>query len=615
MRRASRERITGKEERELSILPRLAALLIVAGRARGQVTQLVSVSSSGIQGNSDSIPTGITPDGRFVVFDSFAQNLVAVDINGRQDVFVRDRELGVTELVSVGTSGVQGNDTSWGGWISADGRLVVFTSYATNLVAGDTNGFSDAFFRDRYLGTTERIGVGPLGVQANSGAIAGPISADGRFVILESSSTNLTAVPTSGSQVFMRDLGTLTNELVSVSTGGVQGDGPSYWARISADGRYVSLLSWATNLVRGDSNGILDVLLRDRLLGATERINVSTGSAEANAGGSEMDAWVSDDGNAVAFTSDATNLVAGDTNGVYDVFVRDRGLGTTVRVSVDSQGVQGDNRSTGAAISGDGNHVVFSSWATNLVPKDTNGWGDSFLHDRRLATTERVSVGAGGTEENLASWTYAEVSTDGRFVAFGSLATNLVPTDTNPKLFVDSFVRDRTGGTSFTVLCEPGTRGVASCPCGNPPSGPERGCDNSSATGGAVLAASGGTFLSCDNLVFTTSGERSAPLSILMQGNGVIPNGVVYGQGVRCLGGAIIRRLFITQASGGSVRVPDFGLGDPTVSGRSAAKGDLIHAGQSRAYLVYYRDPIVLGACPSGSTFNTTQTVRIDWNP
>jgi Tol biopolymer transport system component len=393
----------------MTTLPRLAALLIVAGAARGQVTQLVSVSSSGVWSNNYTFVTGISPDGRYVTFYGDATNLVAVDTNNHKDVFVRDRQLGVTDLVSVSTTGVQGDADSLNGWISSDGRLVVFTSDATNLVAGDTNGFYDAFLRDRDLGTTERIGVGPGGVQADRGTAAGPISADGRFAIIESGATNLTAVPTSGFQVFMRDRTTLTNELVSVSTGGVQGNGPSYGARISADGRFVSFLSLATNLVPGDSNGVLDVFLRDRLLGTTERVDVSTGGAEANAGPHYKfgEAWVSDDGNAVAFTSEATNLVAGDTNSVSDVFVRDRGLATTVRVSVDSQGVQGDNRSTGASISGDGNRVVFTSYATNLVPDDTNGFDDCFLHDRLLGTTERVSVGYGGTEANYSSLTFA----------------------------------------------------------------------------------------------------------------------------------------------------------------------------------------------------------------
>ena len=118
-----------------------------------------------------------------------------------------------------------------------------------------------------------------------------------------------------------------------------------------------------------------------------------------------------------------------------------------------------------------------------------------------------------------------------------------------------------------------------------------------------------------DNIVFAASGEKPMALSILMQGNASIPTGLVYGQGVRCLGGTIIRRLFIKQAVGGSITAPDFAAGDPTVSARSAAKGDVIQPGESRYYLVYYRDPVVLGGCPASATFNATQTGQVTWWP
>ncbi len=116
-----------------------------------------------------------------------------------------------------------------------------------------------------------------------------------------------------------------------------------------------------------------------------------------------------------------------------------------------------------------------------------------------------------------------------------------------------------------------------------------------------------------DSLVFTTTGEKPTATSIVLQGTTSASAGIVYGQGVRCVAGAL-RRLFVKTAVSGSITAPDFGAGDPTVSARSAAKGDLIQPGQSRWYLVYYRDPIVLGGCPASSTFNATQTGRIDWS-
>ena len=141
-----------------------------------------------------------------------------------------------------------------------------------------------------------------------------------------------------------------------------------------------------------------------------------------------------------------------------------------------------------------------------------------------------------------------------------------------------------------------------------------RGCDNSSATGGASLSASGVAYLSLDSLVFTTSGEKPSATSIVLQGDAALPAGVVFGQGVRCAGGAL-KRLFVKTALGGSISAPDFGAGDPTVSARSTALGDSILPGQSRWYLVYYRDPFVLGGCPAASTFNATQTGAVGWWP
>jgi hypothetical protein len=148
----------------------------------------------------------------------------------------------------------------------------------------------------------------------------------------------------------------------------------------------------------------------------------------------------------------------------------------------------------------------------------------------------------------------------------------------------------------------------------NSPAGADRGCDNSSASGGATLSASGGTYLSSDSLEFHVTGETPNALSMLLQGTAAIPAGIVYGQGVRCVGGSITR-LHTKRANGGNLTVPDFTVGEPTVSSLSEAKGNPISAGQSRYYLVFYRDPVVLGGCPASSTFNATQTGRVSWSP
>jgi len=168
--------------------------------------------------------------------------------------------------------------------------------------------------------------------------------------------------------------------------------------------------------------------------------------------------------------------------------------------------------------------------------------------------------------------------------------------------------------SGFTSLCDPGAGGVIACPCSNPPGGPGRGCDNSAATGGAILSATGAASLSMDSLVFHTVGEKPTALSILGQWSGSSSTGAVFGMGVRCASGTL-ERLYSKSASGGSITAPDFGAGDQGVSARSAARGDTILAGQDRFYLVYYRDPSVLGGCPANSTFNATQTGRVSWSP
>jgi hypothetical protein len=159
-------------------------------------------------------------------------------------------------------------------------------------------------------------------------------------------------------------------------------------------------------------------------------------------------------------------------------------------------------------------------------------------------------------------------------------------------------------------LCQPGVGGVIGCPCGNPPANAPRGCDNSSATGGARLVSIGVASLAADTVVFTTDGEKPSATSIVVQGNNVAASGLSFGQGVRCFAGAL-KRLYVKAASGGSITAPQ--PGDPSVSVRSAALGDTITASSSRWYGVYYRDPIVLGGCSPTRTFNSTQTQQILW--
>ena len=599
--------------------PRAVALasVLLAGVGRAQVTQRVNLGPNGEQGDALSFTTlAVTPDGRFVAFFSDASNLVVGDTNATRDVFLRDRRRGTTERVSVDSNGMQGNSWSNDSWCSADGRTMSFRSNASNLVPGDTNGVIDCFVHDRVLGTTERVSVASDGTQGNGISYWSPITPNGRYVVFQSAATNLVPGDTNAREdVFLHDRRTGFTERVSVGVNGVQGNQDSSFPFVSDDGRFVSFRSKASNLVAGDTNFAWDAFVHDRLTGVTERVNLHSSGWQSNPTNDDWGLYcmISGEGRYALFASGASNLVPGDSNGRFDLFVHDRTSGATQRVSVDSNGVQGNDDSNGASISADGRYVAFHSNATNLVPGGAI-FGQCYLRDRIAGTTELVSVDSRGVPaDGFCLDEQASISSDGRFVIFDSWATNLVPGDTTFES--DVFIHDRFGGPDFTSLCDPGAGGVTGCPCANPPSGPGRGCDNSSATGGAVLTASGGTFLSSDSLVFETSGEKPNALSIVMQGNGVISGGVIHGQGVHCLGGTILRRLFTKAASGGSITAPDFGAGDPSLSARSRELGDVISPGESRWYLVYYRDPIVLGGCGANSTFNSTQTGRVAWLP
>jgi Tol biopolymer transport system component len=406
-------------------------------------TERVSIEGASQQSNADSDSASISGDGRFVAFASRATDLVVGDTNQSVDVFVRDRQTGSTERVSVNSQGAQA--AAGGGAspaISADGRFVAFVSASSDLVPGDTNGVADVFVHDRTTGATERVSVGSAGRQANRLSRLPAISADGRFVAFESAATNLVAGDNNGAvDVFVRDRQTGTTERVSVDAAGQEGNGASDSAAISADGRIVAFESAASNLVAGDADAAEDVFVRDRQTGTTEAVSSDGG----NPVGGLLAPAVSGDGRFVAFTSSFA-FVNNDTNGALDVFVRDRTTGSITRASVSSSGEQ--TGSAGArlpGISADGRRVSFRSGASNLVAGDTNGVEDVFLHDRFTGQTERASVDSTGAQANGRSLQDGlrgpAESADGRYTAFGSTATNLVGSDTNGA--VDVFVRDR----------------------------------------------------------------------------------------------------------------------------------------------------------------------------
>jgi Tol biopolymer transport system component len=446
------------------VIPVLAP--ISSSLAAPPITIRASLSSTGAEGNSSSNIPSITPNGRFVAFVSYADNLVPGDTNSSPDVFVRDLKTKETQRVSVSSEGVEGNNYSNSApSISADGRYVAFKSEATNLVAGDTNGFPDLFVRDLKKGETQRVSVSSEEVEANygGGTNSPSISANGALVVFNSLASNLVAGDTNETyDVFVRDLKMGETRRVSVSSEGTEGNAASIGISvdISANGRFVAFSSEASNLVEGDTNGIEDVFVHDLKTGVAQRVSVNSAGEEAssskydpssNCGGGSYrlrsySPSLSANGRFVSFSSNVCNLVEGDTNDdfVYegnDIFVHDLNTGETKLVSVDSSGGQID-LSEGSDISGNGRFVVFRSSYGGYLNLNYFITSNIVLHDLKTGTTQIVSVGNGQENENydygIGAY-YPSISATGRFISFSSDATNMVAEDKNNA--EDVFVR------------------------------------------------------------------------------------------------------------------------------------------------------------------------------
>ncbi|MFC4534130.1 S8 family serine peptidase [Sphaerisporangium dianthi] len=404
---------------------------------RSPATERVSLAEGAGQGDNDSWWPKLSNDGGAVVFASMASNLVPDDTNDDLDVFVTDLRTGAIERVSVASDGTQADAFSLVPTLSGDGRYVGFSSGATNLVPGDTNGQTDAFAHDRQTGRTEMLSVASDGGLSDGLTSQPALSGDARYAAFNSDATNLVSGDTNGrTDVFVRDRQTGTTERVSAGQGGAESDGNSREQSISADGRFVAFESSATNLVAGDTNERIDVFVRDRQTGTTELVAAPEGiepnspiiSADgrmvvyigtgpkgwhiyrydrqartstlvsAAPGGGPANDWsfapaVSADGETVAFYSYATDLAGPDGNGRTDVYVRDMKAGKTERVSADPKGVDGDGSSELPALSGNGRYVAFQSTSANLTTGDTNRRSDVFVHDRTPGPEPRFALG------------------------------------------------------------------------------------------------------------------------------------------------------------------------------------------------------------------------------
>jgi Tol biopolymer transport system component len=410
----------------------------------------VSVTTAGAQH-----PAGVTGEhievsgnGRFVAFTSDGA-LVPEDTNGGEDVYLRDRMGGSTTRVSLTDADGQIGGTAELCGMSRDGRFIAFVGFGSGLTFPNQ---WQLYLRDRIDGTTEVVSVSTGGDPSDSalgesGIYAEdpcPVSDDGRYVAFVSEAENLAGGDENGAglDIFRRDLQTDSTQRVSLSTVGLGGNGESLHPAMSANGQEIAFSSTATNLVAGDSNGDEDVFVRSMATSQTTRVSVTSGGVQLTY--PSFDPAISADGNEVAFVSSSPTLVVGDSNGSDDVFVRDRAASTVVRATRGTDGNQISANATEVDLSGDGSVVTWSMYFGTSVPGDANLDDDVYRYKVGDSKATLVSMkpnpnGGDGTAASGQSFVHA-LSSDGLVVAFLSEAPDIVRNDTNGA--DDAFVRD-----------------------------------------------------------------------------------------------------------------------------------------------------------------------------
>ncbi|MFF9774255.1 TolB family protein [Streptomyces sp. NPDC013978] len=428
-------------------------------------TERISVTPEGTQANDFSDVGGISANGRYVAFDSSATNLVAGDSNGFSDIFVKDLRTGTIERVNVADDGTQADNESTTYSLSANGRYVAFSSYADNLAPGDTPDAQDVFVHDRLTGRTEvLVESGTTWAQTYEPSI----SANGRYVAFTSSRSDLVPGDTNGrGDVFVRDRWKKTVERISVADDGSQTSGFSEGAAISADGTRIGFRTQFLLDGGGDGDGEGDgegkgdgqesaraeasevrrpqaflFYVRDTRTGRTvQAAHTREGVSVAVRGAIEL----SPDGRYALYASEWPEIVPGDTNDKRDVFAKDLRTGATRRLTLAHDGSEPNDHSAGqvnqrgAALSADNRRVVFTSFADNLVPGDTNGDADAFVRDLVTGEVRRLNVTQDGGQSDTAQRSSPFVDALGWTVAFSSAENDLVPGDTNETS--DVFVR------------------------------------------------------------------------------------------------------------------------------------------------------------------------------
>jgi hypothetical protein len=389
-----------------------------AGFPRSGTTVRVSEATSGTQANGRSSAPTLSANGRFVAYESEATNLAPGDIGG---VFVHDRRTVRTECVSVASDGAAADGLSWGPSLSSDGRYVAFTSQASNLVAGDTNGVDDTFVRDRRTGRTELVSLANDGTQFESYSRGSAISASGRYIAF------LTGSSSGQGEVMLRDRHTGHTTHISTAPDGSPANYSSEAPGISADGRSLVFMSYASNLVPDDTNQTSDIFVYRM---ATGRISLISLGYSGQSDQYSFLPSISGNGRYVTFVTQATNLVPDHTGFVSDLFVRDTLRGRTALVSVAADGTQADDDTWGSTMDFSGRYIAYYTLASNLVGGDTNDRQDVLVYDQVTHSTRIVSTGIDATYPNAGSYS-PSIDAHGRQIAYSSEASNLILDDTN----------------------------------------------------------------------------------------------------------------------------------------------------------------------------------------
>jgi Tol biopolymer transport system component len=568
-------------------------------------TDRVNVASTGTQlpdGASEIAST--SGDARFVLFSSTSNGIVLGDNNSFSDVFLADRQAGSVRRLSVSPGGGAPDSSSFALGLSKDGRFAVMTSEATNLVPNDTNGRADLFVVEVATGAIERVNVSSQGAQSvGSSNYLASISRNGRRIAFTSDAPDLVPGDTNQTfggfglaiDVFVRDLDSGTTVRVSVDSNGSQANDSSIGPlSMSGDGRYVAFSSNASNLVPGDTNVSLDVFLHDMITGATERASVGTGGVELIQSVCGLPS-VSDDGRFVTFDCEANGSSASLSDGIY---LRDRTTGSTSLIAPD-RGWQFGSANPTSKLSPDGQSIAFADNLLVHLPGNPIGAMQVYSMNRITGALRLVSVDTGGNAPNQGS-ELCDISDDGSAVLFLSFSPNLIPNDTNSA--GDLFVRacDSDWGIPFCA----GT--TANCPCGNGGTG-IGGCENSHATGGAKLRATGLASVTNDALTLLATDTTPMTSVLFFQGTTQVAggNGLPFGGGLRCVGGSV-RRLGARTSSNGSSRYGFLGSDTPI-----SIQGAIPAGGATRNYQATYRDH----ASTCGAPFNLSNGVTLTWTP